>query len=145
MTVHRQQNMKREDQQDATIRCLLLTSVSTCFGHQKVNNKHLIVASCWSSLFILLLLSPLFPNKVPIWVDCCQPTTRTSQTEERDASSKCRPIASGSHLQNNSISIRQGENRNSNARKLTIGPENLKYVCSWLQHALRILRHIQMQ
>jgi hypothetical protein len=25
--------MKREDQQDATISCLLLTSVSTCFGH----------------------------------------------------------------------------------------------------------------
>ena len=25
--------MKRKDQQDATIRCLLLTSVSTCFGH----------------------------------------------------------------------------------------------------------------
>jgi len=25
--------MKREDQQDATIRCLLITSVSTCFGH----------------------------------------------------------------------------------------------------------------
>ena len=25
--------MKIEDQQDATIRCLLLTSVSTCFGH----------------------------------------------------------------------------------------------------------------
>ena len=25
--------MKKEDQQDATIRCLLLTSVSTCFGH----------------------------------------------------------------------------------------------------------------
>jgi glycerol-3-phosphate acyltransferase PlsY len=25
--------MKREDQQDETIRCLLLTSVSTCFGH----------------------------------------------------------------------------------------------------------------
>jgi hypothetical protein len=24
--------MKKEDQQDATIRCLLLTSVSTCFG-----------------------------------------------------------------------------------------------------------------
>jgi hypothetical protein len=33
MTVHREQNMKREDQQDATIRCLLLPSVSTCFGH----------------------------------------------------------------------------------------------------------------
>jgi len=26
-------SMKREDQQDATIKCLLLTSVSTCFGH----------------------------------------------------------------------------------------------------------------
>jgi hypothetical protein len=25
--------MKREDQQDATIRCLLLTYVSTCFEH----------------------------------------------------------------------------------------------------------------
>ena len=33
MTVHHEQIMKREDQQDATIRCLLLTSVSTCFGH----------------------------------------------------------------------------------------------------------------
>ena len=28
-----QWNMKREDQQDATLRCLLLTSVSTRFGH----------------------------------------------------------------------------------------------------------------
>jgi hypothetical protein len=25
--------MKRENQKDATIRCLLLTSISTCFGH----------------------------------------------------------------------------------------------------------------
>jgi hypothetical protein len=33
MTVHHEQNMKREDQQGATIRCLLLTSVSTCFDH----------------------------------------------------------------------------------------------------------------
>ena len=33
VTVHREQHMKREDQQDATIRCLLLTSVSICFGH----------------------------------------------------------------------------------------------------------------
>ena len=37
MTVHREQNMKREDQQDATIRCLLLTSVSTCFVHHYAN------------------------------------------------------------------------------------------------------------
>ena len=33
VTVHREQSMETEDQQDATIRCLLLTSVSTCFGH----------------------------------------------------------------------------------------------------------------
>ena len=33
MTVHREQSMKIENQQDATIRFLLLTSVSTCFGH----------------------------------------------------------------------------------------------------------------
>ena len=33
MTVRREQNMKKEDQQDATIRRLLLTSVLTCFGH----------------------------------------------------------------------------------------------------------------
>ena len=34
MTVHREQTMNRKkQQQDATIRCLLLTSVSTCFGH----------------------------------------------------------------------------------------------------------------
>ena len=33
MTVHREQSMKREDQEGATIRSLLLTSVTTCFGH----------------------------------------------------------------------------------------------------------------
>ena len=33
MTVRREQSMKRGNQQDATIKCLLLTSVSTCFGH----------------------------------------------------------------------------------------------------------------
>ena len=56
MTVHREQSMKREDQQDATIRCLLLTSVSTCFGHQYSHlqeNKFHVTASgvlfwfCW--------------------------------------------------------------------------------------------------
>jgi len=34
VTVHREQRMKREKkQQDAIIRCLLLTSISTCFCH----------------------------------------------------------------------------------------------------------------
>jgi len=56
MTVHREQNMKREDQQDATIRCLLLTSVSPCFGHHYAHlqeNKDRVTACgvlfwfCW--------------------------------------------------------------------------------------------------
>ena len=34
VSAHREQSVKREkNQQDATIRCLLSTSVSTCFGH----------------------------------------------------------------------------------------------------------------
>jgi len=33
VTVHREQSMKIENQQNATIRCLLLTFVSACFGH----------------------------------------------------------------------------------------------------------------
>jgi hypothetical protein len=37
VTVHREQSVKRENQQDATIRCLLLTSISTCFGHHYVH------------------------------------------------------------------------------------------------------------
>jgi len=54
--LHREQSMKRGDQQDATIRCLLLTSVSTCFGHHYAHlqeNKGLVTAFvvlswfCW--------------------------------------------------------------------------------------------------
>jgi len=33
VTVHREQSMRRGNQQDATINCLLLISISTCFGH----------------------------------------------------------------------------------------------------------------
>ena len=49
MTVQSEQNMKREDQQDATIRGLLLTSVSTCFGHHHAHlqeNKDRVTACC---------------------------------------------------------------------------------------------------
>jgi hypothetical protein len=56
MTVHHEQNMKREDQQDAAIRCLLLTSVSTCFGHHYAHlqeNKGPITAF---GVFVLVLL-----------------------------------------------------------------------------------------
>ena len=56
MTVHREQNMKRKNQQDATIRCLLLTSISTCFGHHyahlqeikdRVNAFGVLFWFCW--------------------------------------------------------------------------------------------------
>ena len=33
--------MKREDQQDETIRCLLLTSVSRCFGHHYAHHQEI--------------------------------------------------------------------------------------------------------
>ena len=56
--------MKREKyQQDATIRCLLLTSVSTCFGHHYAHlqeNKDLVTAFgvllwfCWMWLVAVL-------------------------------------------------------------------------------------------
>jgi len=54
--------MKREDQQDATIRCLLLISVSTCFGHHYAHlqeNKGPVTALgvllwfCWMWLVVV--------------------------------------------------------------------------------------------
>ena len=62
MTVHHEQSMKREDQQDSTIRCLLLTSVSTCFGHHYAHlqeNKDPVTAFgvlfwfCWMWLVVV--------------------------------------------------------------------------------------------
>ena len=47
-------NMKREDQQNATIRCLLLTSVSTCFGHHYAHlqeNKGPVTCYCIWCIF----------------------------------------------------------------------------------------------
>jgi hypothetical protein len=49
MTVHREQSMKREDRQAATIKCLLLTSVSICFGRHYFHlqeNKGPVIAFC---------------------------------------------------------------------------------------------------
>jgi len=46
VTVHREQSVKREYQQDATIQmsivnfsCLLLTTVSTCFGYHYAHHQ----------------------------------------------------------------------------------------------------------
>ena len=49
LTVQREQSMKRENQKVATIRCLLLTSVSTCFGHHYAHlqeNKGPVTVFC---------------------------------------------------------------------------------------------------
>ena len=76
--------MKREDQQDATIRCLLLTSVSTCFRHHYAHlqeNKGPVTASalphnryqphpaepeqhtkCSNSIFVLLKMGIMMPE-----------------------------------------------------------------------------------
>jgi hypothetical protein len=45
MTVHREQSVKTEDQQEATIRYLLLTSVSTCFGQHYALLLHMVCCS----------------------------------------------------------------------------------------------------
>ena len=58
-----QECMKREDQQDATIRCLLLTSVSTCFGHHyahlqvnkgPVTSFGVLLWFCWLWLVVVV-------------------------------------------------------------------------------------------
>ena len=64
MTVHREQIMKRENQQDATIRCLLLTSVSTCFGyryqpHPAEPEQH---TKCSNRTFVLLKMGMMMPE-----------------------------------------------------------------------------------
>jgi len=57
-------SMKRENQQGATIRCLLLTSVSTCFGHHYAHlqeNKGPVTAFgvlfwfCWMRLVAVVV------------------------------------------------------------------------------------------
>ena len=97
---------REKNQQDVTIRCLLLTSISTCFGHHyahlqeikepvtafgvfwfcwkwlvavvgrclegcehyEVNNKHLIVTSCW--VFSLHILLTMHGHRNLIYTKC---------------------------------------------------------------------------
>ena len=56
LTVHREKSMKRVDQQDATITFLLLTSVSTCFGHHYVHlqEKKRPCYCIWCGILVLL-------------------------------------------------------------------------------------------
>jgi len=87
----RNQNMKREDQQDATIRCLLLTSVLTCFGHHYAHlqeNKGPVTAFgvlfwfCW--MWLVVVVGCCF-------VGCEQHSHPTAQ----------RPTTTTNHIQQN--------------------------------------------
>ena len=91
VTVHREQNMKRVDQQDATIRCLLLTSVSTCFSHHYAHlqeNKGPVTAFgvlfwfCWMWLVAV--------------VRCCLELNRNLHSDHivQDSASKPLPTTS---------------------------------------------------
>jgi len=77
MTVHRVQNMKRDDQQDATIRCLLLTSVSTCFGHHYAHlqeNKDPVTAFGVLFLFCWMWLVAVVGRCLAGCEQCCSGT-----------------------------------------------------------------------
>jgi hypothetical protein len=91
MTVHREQNMKREDQQDATIRCLLLTSVSTCFGHHHAHLQEIkgpvtafgvLFWFCWMWLVVVV-------GRCLVVCEHCPHTTRQ------------RPTTATNHIQQN--------------------------------------------
>jgi hypothetical protein len=83
--------MKREDQQDATIRCLLLISVSPCFGHHYAHlqeNKGPVTAFgvlfwfCW--MWLVAVVGPCVVG----CEQCSHPTTQ-------------RPTTATNHIQQN--------------------------------------------
>jgi len=75
--------MKREDQQDATIRCLLLTSVSTCFGHHYAHlqeNKGPVTACGVLFWFCWMWLVAVVGHCVVGCEQCSHPTTQRPTT-----------------------------------------------------------------
>ena len=83
--------MKREDQQDATIRCLLLTSVSTCSGHHYAHlqeNKGRVTACGVLRWFCWMWLVAVVGRCVVGCEHCSHPT-------------KQRPTTATNHIQQN--------------------------------------------
>jgi hypothetical protein len=85
VTVHREQSVKREIQKDAKIRCLLLTSISTCFGHHYVHlqeNKEPVTAFgvlvwfCW--MWLVAHSAHIVQGSAP------QPLPTTSQQNQNN-------------------------------------------------------------
>jgi len=63
VTVHREQSVKKEYQQDATIqmfivnfKCLLSTAVSTCFGHHYAHHQEKKDGALLHMVFALVML-----------------------------------------------------------------------------------------
>ena len=86
--------MKKEDQQDATIRCLLLTSVSTCFGHHYAylqENKGPFTAFGVLFWFCWMWLLAVLWRCVVGCEHCSHPTTQ-------------RPTTATNHIQQNQSS-----------------------------------------
>jgi hypothetical protein len=91
MTVRREQNMKREDQQDATIRRLLLTSVSACFGHHYAHlqeDEGPVIALGVLFCFCWMWLVAVVGRCVEGCEHCSHPTTQ-------------RPTTATNHIQQN--------------------------------------------
>ena len=82
---------ERENQQDATIRCLLLTSVSTCFGHHYAHlqeNKDRVTAYSVLRWFCWMWLVAVVGRCVVGCEQCSHPTTQ-------------RPTTATNHIQQN--------------------------------------------
>jgi hypothetical protein len=76
--------MKRENQQDATIRCLLLTSVSACFGHHYAHlqeNKGPVTAFGVLFRFCWMWLVAVVGRCVVGCEQCSHPTTQRSAAQ----------------------------------------------------------------
>jgi len=92
VTVHREQNTKRKkNQQDVTIRCLLLTSISTCFGHHYAHlqeNKDPVTAFGVLFWFYWMWLVAVVGRCLVGCEQCSHPTTQ-------------RPTTATNHIQQN--------------------------------------------
>ena len=86
---------ERENQQDATIRCLLSTSVSTCFGHHCVHlqeNKDRVTAYGALRWFCWMWLVAVVGRCVVGCEQCSHPTMQ-------------RPTTATNHIQQNQRSV----------------------------------------
>ena len=103
--MHCEQSVKREDQQDTTIRCLLLTSISTCFGHHYAHlqeNKGPVTAFgvlfwfCWLWLVAVV-------GRCVVGCEHCERFCSTVEQKPSQCShpARQRPTTTTNHFQQN--------------------------------------------